>query len=71
MKQRYNSQVVPSYVSAARQFLRYLKERNVAVQEARPSDLTSFLNGKLERSKQRIGRAPKNLRQWPRDYTAP
>jgi integrase/recombinase XerD len=71
MKQRYNSQVVPSYVSAARQFLRYLKERNVAVQEARPSHLTSFLNGKLERSKLRIGRAPKNLRQWPRDYTAP
>jgi len=71
MKQRYSSQVVPSYVSAARQFLRYLKERNVAVLEARPSHLTSFLNGKLERSKQRIGRAPKNLRQWPRDYTAP
>jgi integrase/recombinase XerD len=71
MKQRYSLQVVPSYVSAARQFLRYLKERNVSVQEARPSHLTSFLNGKLERSKQRIGRAPKNLRQWPRDYTAP
>jgi integrase/recombinase XerD len=71
MKQRYSLQVVPSYVSAARQFLRYLNERNVSVQEARPSHLTSFLNGKLERSKQRIGRAPKNLRQWPRDYTAP
>jgi integrase/recombinase XerD len=71
VKQRYSPQVLPSYVSAVRQFLRYLIERNVDVQEARMSHLADFLKGKLERSKQRNGRSPKNIRQWPRDYTAP
>ena len=71
MKQRYSPQVIPSYVSAARQFLRYLIERNVDVQEVRRPHLADFLKGKLERSKQRNGRTPKNIRQWPRDYTAP
>ena len=71
VKQRYSSQVIPRYASSVRQFLRYLIERNVDVQEARPSHLAGFLKGKLEQSKRRLGRAPKNINQWPRDYTAP
>jgi integrase/recombinase XerD len=70
-KLRYSPQIIPRYVSAARQFLRYLKERDVSIQEARPSHLASFLKGKLGRIRQRLGRAPKNIDQWPRDYTAP
>jgi integrase/recombinase XerD len=70
-KQRYSLLVIPRYVSAARQFLRYLKERDVSLQQARSSHLASFLSGKLGRSKQRLGRVPKNINQWPRDYTAP
>jgi len=70
-KQQYSPSVIPSYISAARQFLRYLKERNVSVQEARLPHLVDFLNKKLTRSQQRLGRPPKNIGQWPRDYTAP
>jgi integrase/recombinase XerD len=70
-KLRYSRQVIPSYVSATRQFLRYLVARDVSIQEARSSHLAGFLKGKLEQSTRRLGRAPKNISQWPRDYTAP
>jgi hypothetical protein len=52
-------------------FLRYLNDKNVGVQTARPSHLADFLKGKLVRSKRRNGRVPKDIRQWPRGYTAP
>jgi integrase/recombinase XerD len=70
-KQRYSPQVIPSYVSAARQFLRYLNDGNVPIQEARQAHIAGFLSEKLAQCRQRLGRTPKNICQWPRDYTAP
>jgi integrase/recombinase XerD len=63
--------LIPQYISAARQFLRYLKKKHLSVDDVRPSHLANFLKGKLEQSKQRTGHAPKNIQRWRRVYTSP
>lgn len=68
---RYSPVVLPSYLSAARQFLLYLKEQDVSVEGARPSHIESFLLVKLEGYKQRNGHAPSNPCQWRTGYTGP
>lgn len=68
---RYHPRLIPSYISSARQFLKYLAKIDVSLQDARPRHLTGFLDGKLEQSKRRLGRVPKNLIQWRRNYTSP
>ena len=68
---RYSAAMIPSYVSAARQFLMYLTRSGICVRDARPRHLAGFLDEKLQRSKRRLGRSPIDLRRWPRDYTAP
>jgi site-specific recombinase XerD len=57
-KYRYGSTVIPNYVSAARQFLRYLKERSIPVEQAMPQHIEGFAQVKLERFKQRRGVLP-------------
>ena len=70
-RERYSPIVIPSCVSAARQFLLYLKPRDVSAEDARRADIESFLGMKLERYKQRYRRLPSNPRQWRTGYTGP
>jgi len=70
-RERYSPIVIPSCVSAARQFLLYLKPRDVSAEDARRADIENFLGMKLERYKQRYRRLPSNLRQWRTGYTGP
>jgi integrase/recombinase XerD len=69
VKYRYSRIAIPSHISAARQFLRYLKEQDVLVEAARPPHIESFLQLKLERYKQRYWRLPKHPRPWRARYT--
>jgi len=68
-KYRYGRVGIPSYMSAARQFLRYLKQQGVSVEAARPLHIESFLETKLGRFKQRYRSLPKHPRQWRTGYT--
>jgi integrase/recombinase XerD len=70
-RQRYSPGVIPSYLSAVRQFLRHLKKQGVALEEARPQQVDAFLETRLERFRQRYGRAPKYIRQWRSHSTGP
>ncbi len=65
---RYNRLGLPSYMSAARQFLRYLKQQGVSVEAARPAHVEAFIESKLERFKQRHRRLPAHPRQWRTRY---
>jgi site-specific recombinase XerD len=67
-KYRYNRIGIPSYVSAARQFLRYLKQQAVSVESARPAHVESFIQAKLDRFKQRHRALPRHPRQWRTRY---
>ena len=67
-KYRYSRIATPSYMSAARQFLRYLKQQGISVEAARPPHLESFLQVKLDRFKQRNRRLPRHPRQWRTRY---
>jgi site-specific recombinase XerD len=67
-KYRYCRIGVPSYVSAARQFLRYLKQQGVSVESARPTHVESFIQAKLDRFKQRYRALPRHPRQWRTRY---
>ena len=68
-KYRYGRAGIPSYMSAARQFLRYLKQQGVSVEAARPVQIEGFLETKLDRFKQRYRSLPKHPRQWRTGYT--
>ena len=65
---RYSRIVIPSHVSAARQFLHFLKQQDVPVEEARPFHIETFIQAKLERYKQRYRRLPSHPRQWRTRY---
>jgi integrase/recombinase XerD len=67
---RYSRIVIPSHVSAARQFLHYLKQQDVPVEEALPVHIGNFIQAKLERYKQRYRRLPSHPRQWRTRYAA-
>jgi site-specific recombinase XerD len=55
-------------MSAARQFLRYLKQQSVSVESARPADVEAFIQTKLDRFKQRHRSLPRHPRQWRTRY---
>jgi hypothetical protein len=67
-KYRYNRGGIPSYMSAARQFLRYLKQQGVSVESARPAHVESFIQAKPDRFKQRHRTLPGHPRQWRTRY---
>lgn len=67
-KYRYNRLGLPSYVSAARQFLRYLKQQGVSVEAARPAHVEAFIQTKLDRFEQRHRALPRHPRQWRTRY---
>jgi len=68
-KYRYGRVGIPSYMSAARQFLRYLKQQGVSVEAARPVHIESFVETKLDRFKKRYRSLPRHPRQWRTGYT--
>ena len=63
-KYRYNRAGIPSYISAARHFVRYLKEQGVSVESARPAHVESFIQAKVDLFKQRYRALPKHPRRW-------
>ena len=68
---RYSPVVIPSCISAVRQFLLHLKGRGVSVQATRPADVEDFLDTKRERYERRYRRLPRNPQQWRTGYTGP
>jgi site-specific recombinase XerD len=67
-KYRYNRRGVPSHISAARQFLRYLKQQDVSVEAVRPRHVEAFIQTKLDRFEQRYRALPRHPRQWRTRY---
>jgi site-specific recombinase XerD len=67
----YNTHTVAMNLSALREFLSYLRERDIAAEAAQPSDVASFLQISLRKFRARLRRAPKNAVSWQRQYTAP
>ena len=65
---RYCRIGIPSYMSAARQFVRYLKQQSVSVESARPAHVESFIQAKLDRFKERYRVLPRHPRQWRTRY---
>lgn len=68
---RYSRSGIPSRISAARQFVYYLTEQGISIEEARPSHLDAFLQKMLERFRERHGCPPKHPRNWRSIYTGP
>jgi site-specific recombinase XerD len=67
-KHRYSRINVPSYVSAARQFFRYLKLQGLSIEGVRPTHVEGFVQAKLDRFKQRHRALPKHPQQWQTRY---
>jgi integrase/recombinase XerD len=67
----YNQASIPSHLSAARQFLRYLNKQGSSIEEALPAHLKGFLQMKLEAYQKRFGCHPKHSRQWHSMYSGP
>ncbi len=67
----YHQAGIPSYLSAARQFLLYLKQQGTSIEEALPAHLKSFLQLKLERYQRRHRCVPKHPQQWRSSYLGP
>jgi site-specific recombinase XerD len=67
---RYCAYDTPMRLSAARQFLRYLRERNISPEEAGVADVEGFIQ-------QKFGQAPpgslayRDIRKWRTRYTSP
>lgn len=67
----YNAHTVAMNVSALREFLGYLKERDITAEAVRPSDVAFFVRICLRKFRTRFHRSPKNGVSWQRRYTAP
>jgi site-specific recombinase XerD len=68
---RYRRSGISSRVSAARQFIYYLTEQGISIEEVRPYHLDAFLQKMLERFQERYDCLPKNPCQWRSQYTGP
>src|SRR5262249_48988778 len=66
---RYGRIGMPGYMSAARQFLRYLKLQGISVEAARPVHIEGFVQAKLDRFQRRHRAVPRHPRQWSAKYT--
>jgi len=67
----YNAHTVALNVSALREYLSYLQERNITAGAVRPSDVASFIRMCLRKFRADFHRSPKNAISWQRRYTAP
>ena len=68
---RYNRAGIPTRISAARQFLLFLREHRISLEETRPSHIDAFLQTKLERFRKRHGCLPRDSVTWRSIYTGP
>lgn len=67
----YNAHTMAMNLSALRQFLRYVQQRNITAGAVHPSDVASFLRMRLRNFRAGFHRSPKNAVSWQRQYTAP
>jgi integrase/recombinase XerD len=67
---RYRPMVITNYVSAARQFLLYLKQQDVPIGQAAPQHIEGFIQMKVG-SRQRPGALPRNPSRVRRRYSGP
>ena len=67
----YSAHTVAMNLSALREFLSYLRERDITAKAAQPSDVASFLQISLRKFRARLHSSPKNPVVWQRRYTAP
>lgn len=67
---RYRPMVITNYVSAARQFLLWLKQQDVLIGQAAPQHIDGFIQMKVS-SRQRPGALPRNPSRVRRRYEGP
>ena len=67
----YSAHTVAMNISALREFLAYLRERDITAEAVQPSDVVSFLRISLRKCRARLYRSPKDAAVWQRRYTAP
>ena len=67
---RYRPMVITNYVSAARQFLLWLEQQSVPVEEVRPQHIDAFIQMKVK-SRQQPGALPRNPSRVRRRYSGP
>jgi site-specific recombinase XerD len=67
---RYRPMVITSYVSAARQFLLYLEQQDVPIEQAAPQHTEAFIQMKVK-WRQRRGALPRNPARVQRRYSGP
>jgi site-specific recombinase XerD len=67
---RYRPMVITNYVSAARQFLLWLKQQDVPIGHAAPQHIEGFIQMKVS-SRQRPGALPRNPSRVRRRYSGP
>lgn len=67
----YNAHTVAVNVSVLREFLGYLKERDITAEAVCPSDVASFLRTCLRKFRLHFHRSPKNNASWRHQHTAP
>jgi integrase/recombinase XerD len=67
---RYRPLVITNYVSAARQFMLWLKQQDVPIEQAAPQHMEDFIQMKVK-SRQRRGALPRNPARVRRRYSGP
>jgi len=70
-KQGYGHKTTVRYVAAAKRFLAYLAQRNLAVEAATPADVESYLQKELWRFRRIRESLPTALSSWHHKRTAP
>jgi site-specific recombinase XerD len=59
-QQGYRAKTSHRYRTVCRQFLQYLQERGIALEQAEPATLAAYLQAQCQRYEQRHGRAPRH-----------
>ncbi len=59
-QQGYRAKTAHRYRTVCRQFLQYLHERDIALEQVDPATLEAYLQAQSQRSEQRHGRAPRD-----------
>ena len=59
-QQGYRAQTAHRYRTVCRQFLQYLQERNIALEQVDVAILEAYVQAQCQRYEQRYGRAPRN-----------
>ncbi len=62
--ERYSDCIQQLYPALAQRFLNYLESKEVAIDDARPSNLDDFIRRELRLCRKRNGRVPVDARRW-------